>query len=307
MAEKWNQSISEHGDEIKTPEMRSAIHRNLKKVPNHFDEINKLEKTEREIKIIFDINEALKKYLDFMGLDPLEIPESDICVLEESYYRSLKGVNTIQQAHQTYGGIHSRILIPRMENESEFIKILAHEMVHAASYHRTKLDVVIKDDGVVHTNIGQVVRSGYGFKIKDSSKTNSHNNDFSGPNEAMTEFIAWKVRRNYYKSQGEDGEKAEELARMGAYTLEFGILHRVLQKYKELGNDEQQLMVDIQRGYFLGDMRPLKKLQVIHPDIVKIFRDMKHSDISSLISTAQALGFVEYVEKLEEIAKTIKK
>lgn len=306
MAEKWNQVISEHGDEIKAPEMRGAIYQILKEVPNHFNEINKLEKTEKEIKIIFDINEALKKYLDFMGLDPLEIPESDICVLEESYYRSLNGVNTIQQAHQTYGGIHSRILIPRMENEGEFIKILAHEMVHAASYHRTKLDVVINDDGIAHTNIGQVVRSGYGFKIRNSSKTNSHNNDFSGLNEAMTEFIAWKVRRNYYKSQGEEGEKAEELARMGAYTLEFGILDRVLQKYKQLGGDEQQLMVDIQRGYFLGDMRPLKKLQVVHPDIVKIFRDMKHSDINSLISTAQVLGLEEYIEKLEGIAKTKK-
>jgi hypothetical protein len=93
---------------------------------------------------------------------------------------------------------------------------------------------------------------------------------------------------------------------MGAYTLEFEILHRVLQKYKQLGNDEQQLMVDIQRGYFLGDMRPLKKLQIVHPDAVKLFRDMKHSDIESLIFTAQAFGFTDYVEKLKEIAKTIK-
>ena len=304
MAEKWNQHISERGDELLTEKHRQEADDILTRGPDTWNEIPKLEKTERERQIIEALNSALNEYLDFMGIDRLEFSESEILIVDGVYYR-----NNYPDigGHQAISGNHSRIIIPRILDEHRFVSILAHEMVHGVSYRRTSAEFKINDNNLLGFRIADNFRSGFRFGRVNNRSEDLKLFQFMGLNEAMTEFIAWKVRRNYYKSQGEVGEKAEEFAGMGAYTLEFGILHRVLQKYKQLGNDEQQLMVDIQRGYFLGDMRPLKKLQVIHPDIVKIFRDMKHSDIESLIFTAQAFGFTDYVEKLKEIAKTIKK
>lgn len=304
MIENWNRHIRERGDHLETDELRQEADDILARGPNAWNEIPKLEKTERERQIIEALNIALNEYLDFMGLDRLEFSESEIFIVDDVYYRNnYPDFN----GHQAVSGNHSRIIIPRILNEHRFVTILAHEMVHGVSYRRTSAEFKINDNNLLEFRIADNYRSGFRFGRVNNRLEDLKLFQFLGLNEAMTEFIAYKVRRYYYRSQGEFGEKAEELADMGAYTLEFGILGRVLQKYKQLGNDEQELMVDIQRGYFLGDMRPLKKLQVIHPDIVKIFRDMKHSDINSLISTARVLGLVEYVEKLEEIAKTIKK
>lgn len=304
MAEKWNQHISERGDELLTEKLRQEADNILARGPDVWNEIPKLEKTERERQIIEALNSALNEYLDFMGIDRLEFSESEILIVDEVYYR-----NNYPDigGHQAISGNHSRIIIPRILDEHRFVSILAHEMVHGVSYRRTSAEFKINDNNLLGFRIADNYRSGFRFGRVNNRSEDLKLFQFLGLNEAMTEFIAYKVRRYYYRSQGESGEKAEELADMGAYTLEFKILSRVLQKYKQLGNDEQQLMVDIQRGYFLGDMRPLKKLQIVHPDAVKLFRDMKHSDIESLIFTAQAFGFTDYVEKLEEIAKTIKK
>jgi len=148
---------------------------------------------------------------------------------------------------------------------------------------------------------------GFRFERRSERVEDAKISDYLALNEAMTEFIAYRVRRYYYLEKGLDNDVAQERADLGAYTVEFGLLHRVLQKYKQLGHDEKMLMVDIQRGYFLGDMLPLKKLQIVHPDAVKLLRDMKPGDIDSIISTAKSFGLGEYAEYLEEMAKTSKK
>lgn len=294
MVEKWNQHISEHGGNTIPPEKRDLIYKRMHEAPNYLEEIPKLEKTEKELKIIADLNLALNKYLYFIGLDPIEIPESEIYIVDENYYKSTYLNGT--RAHHVVSGIHSRILIPRTSDELADLKNIAHEMVHHASYRRTKLEIISREDGQFDFGEGDTYRSGFKFGMVENGQVLN----FEGLNEAITEFIAYRVRREYFKMKGLDGDELETKAGMNCYIFEFDLLYGVLQKYKQLEKAEKSLLVDIQRGYFLGDMTPLKKLQIVHPDAVRLLRDMKHSDFNSLIETAEGFGLTEYADFLKD-------
>jgi len=134
MIENWNRYIRERGDHLETNELRQEANKILESRPSKWDQIPKLEKTEQELKIIGDLNQSLNRYLDFMGVDRLEIDESDIDIVDEVYFRNNFGD---QGGIQNGSGLQSHIIIPRYLDEHKFVSILAHEMIHGVAYQRS--------------------------------------------------------------------------------------------------------------------------------------------------------------------------
>jgi hypothetical protein len=309
MAEKWNQVIREHGDVVENQILRKKIDDIIYKTLDFCDEIPKLEKTEVELQVIKNLNSAITHYLDCINIDKLTYDESHIFVVDLDYYREQFDTNL--SAHIVHDGINSRIIIPRMQDINKFVSVLSHEMVHGISYQRTKVEFSIGEDKTALTSpvtIGSTIRFGFRF-VKNTDALDDHQgiDNFTGMNEALTEFIAYRIRMFYYVAESKKADEISILSKMSAYILEFGILHRILQRYKVCGGDDQDFMADVQRGYFSGDMTVFKKLKLVHPDAVRLLRDMKYSNIESLLETARGFGLPEYVRYLEEIAKTIKK
>lgn len=296
MPEKWNLHRRQHGDEVPNSEVQAKIDEAVNKPDVLWDKVQKLEKTERELEIIGGINKALEEYLDFMGLDPLSVSAEDIFIVDEKKYREHAPPG--QDAHLATVGEQSRIIMPRYNDENYFIQVLSHEMVHAVAYRRSRLFVNINSENNTFRYDMSSPRSGYHFNTQTASQ-------FTGLNELMTEFIAFKVRERFFEKNN-DLEKTYTLSKMQCYLVEFDIIHNLLQRYKKLGNDEQALMVELQQGYFLGDMRQLKKFQIIHPDIVRLLRDMRASDPVALMEVAKILEMEDVVERIQKIEDSAK-
>jgi hypothetical protein len=283
MAEKWNHKITLSGENVSPSE--EGVGKNfLREIhANNFGHYEGLEKTDVELKLIFDLQDVYSKFFIKFGLPDQQISIKKIHIVNRELFHSYRPKYT---AGFTVGG---EIILPRL-GISDFEHNLAHEMAHAFSFLRDSyaLHIEINEQGKsLNYTFDKTKRIGYGFE----------NKQYHGLNEAVTEVFSSKVL-SIMKSGKDIGDDVDGVpGTLQSYIPHFILLEQVVSRYQDLTGDKE-IWNEIYKGYITGDMGWVKKLSIVHPEISRIFRDMGVSD-EDVLMAAESCNLPGLIEKVK--------
>ncbi len=291
MKEKWNLKITTQGDSLpEDDEKRSVefLHEHvLQRTQEH--PFIEFEKTEEEVKIIQEMNDVYSSIFLKFGLEDQRISLSDVHVVDENSFKSVRGINIGGTTRGT------QIYVPRIEGAPVAKHTLSHEMAHAFAFSRksflAQIEITNKQKQYNYSD-EQDKRTGYHF-VADGI------NQFLGLNECVTEYIGSVVHEAIKHKINLVTTNLKELPiDITAYIPAYILLEFLVKRYSQKDNDENEIWDEIARGYFTGDMRWVNKLKIVHPEIARILRDMGKTDKAAL-HAAEELDLKDAIEAMK--------
>lgn len=294
MSERWNKDIKViDPHELLDEKSREAV-RQREMATFQFKE---LEKTNKELIGIDNLNESIARVFEAFGLEPVAVESKKIHVLSAEEFDSMKKRGFVSDTVIAFFSA-GHIFVERLDDEKKWLRDLSHEMAHAVSFQSIRRFVTGEDKKNI-TVKSRSKRTGYGFWKPEGL-------GLRGLNEGVTEFISQGVRHEYadqFMKEADDEEK-KKFAASFTYVSQLMLLDEIF-KIVGGGNEEAGLRECI-RSFINGDLSFFKKIEKFKKGSVKILTEMG-SKPGDALEAAEKLGFSGLAQEIKEFIERNKK
>ena len=277
--EKWFDRLSfNDGDEAFRAHWRKSFSQGL---PPTFDCPEK-PKSYSDIGVWCLGLEALNRVLAKLDLPGVSAASSRMHILEDEVFTACLGSDLLGRCD--CGHVFLRDRLDRIGQ----MAVLAHELVHLAARFDIRLAPTEKGARI------EGVRNGY----MRSSRGRRETPLFLGLNEAATEMIACRVRRQLLEVVVCDGPQRDVMTEMRAYAAQILVVVETAKRVGELaGIGAKDAGLLFCRGYFTGSDAFLRLVRLHDPAAYAALRDMGKNPADARLA-AERLGYETVLARL---------